>query len=54
MKAALTAVGYPEKADPAQINKPMVVAILVLLVLYVAMVYAVSYTHLTLPTTWPV
>ena len=39
VKTALTAVGYPEKADPAQINKPMVIAILVLLVLYVTMVY---------------
>jgi MFS family permease len=38
-KAALTAAGYPEKADPAAINKPMVVAILFLMVLYVTMVY---------------
>jgi MFS family permease len=37
--AALSAVGYPAKADPAQVNKPLVVAILFLLVLYVTMVY---------------
>lgn len=62
VKTALTAVGYPEKADPAQINKPMVVAILVLLVLYVTMVYGpiaallvelfptrIRYTSMSLP-----
>jgi MFS family permease len=38
-KAALTAAGYPDKADPASINKPMVVLILFVLVLYVTMVY---------------
>jgi MFS family permease len=38
-KAALSAVGYPEKADKASINKPMVVLILFILVLYVTMVY---------------
>jgi len=38
-KAALTAAGYPDKADPATINKPMVVLILFILVLYVTMVY---------------
>jgi MFS family permease len=37
--AALATVGYPAKADPARINKPLVVAILFLLVLYVTMVY---------------
>jgi MFS family permease len=62
VKTALTAVGYPEKADPAQINKPMVVVILVLLVLYVTMVYGpiaallvelfptrIRYTSMSLP-----
>ncbi|MGA1799242.1 MFS transporter [Sphingomonas sp. 4RDLI-65] len=62
VKTALTAVGYPEKADPAQINKPKVVAILVLLVLYVTMVYGpiaallvelfptrIRYTSMSLP-----
>jgi MFS family permease len=39
VKAALSAAGYPEKADPAAINKPMVVLILFILVLYVTMVY---------------
>jgi len=38
-KAALTAAGYPDKADPARINKSMVVLILFVLVLYVTMVY---------------
>jgi MFS family permease len=38
-KAALSAIGYPEKADPAAIDKPMVVLILFVLVLYVTMVY---------------
>jgi MFS family permease len=39
VKTALTAAGYPDKADPAAINKPMVVLILFTLVLYVTMVY---------------
>jgi len=38
-KAALSAIGYPDKADPAAINKPMVVLILFVLVIYVTMVY---------------
>jgi MFS family permease len=38
-KTTLTAAGYPDKADPAAINKPMVVLILFVLVLYVTMVY---------------
>jgi MFS family permease len=38
-KAKLSAIGYPDKADPAGINKPMVVLILFVLVLYVTMVY---------------
>src|SRR5580658_115039 len=38
-KTALTAAGYPDKADPATINKPMAVLILWVLVLYVTMVY---------------
>ena len=61
-KAALTAVGYPAKADPAQVNKPLVVGILFLLVLYVTMVYGpiaallvelfptrIRYTSMSLP-----
>jgi MFS family permease len=39
VKAVLTAAGYPDKADPATVNKPMVVLILFVLVLYVTMVY---------------
>jgi MFS family permease len=38
-KTTLTAAGYPEKANPATINKPMVVLILFVLVVYVTMVY---------------
>jgi hypothetical protein len=38
-KSAPAAAGYPDKADPATINKPMVVLILFVLVLYVTMVY---------------
>jgi hypothetical protein len=39
LAAALKSAGYPAKADPAGINKPLVVAILALLVIYVTMVY---------------
>ena len=39
VKTALAAAGYPDKADPAAINKPMVVLILFILVVYVTMVY---------------
>ncbi|HLW25651.1 MAG TPA: MFS transporter [Steroidobacteraceae bacterium] len=38
-KKALAGVGYPDKANPATINKPMVVLVLWILVLYVTMVY---------------
>jgi MFS family permease len=38
-KTTLAAAHYPDKADPAAINKPMVVLILFILVLYVTMVY---------------
>jgi MFS family permease len=40
VKGALSAAGYPDKANPAAINKPMVVAVLFVLVLFVTMVYA--------------
>lgn len=62
LKAALAAGGYPEKADPARINKPMVLVILTILVLYVTMVYGpiaawlvelfptrIRYTSMSLP-----
>ncbi len=60
--AALQAAGYPEKADSALVNKPMVVAILFALVLLVTMVYGpiaaalvemfparIRYTSMSLP-----
>jgi MFS family permease len=39
VKGALADVGYPARADPGQINKPLVVAILFYLVILVTMVY---------------
>ena len=60
--AAVKAAGYPPKADPASVNKPLVVAILTLLVIYVTMVYGpiaamlvemfptrIRYTSMSLP-----
>jgi len=38
-RAALNAAGYPERAEPAAVDKPLVVLILFILVLYVTMVY---------------
>ena len=62
VKAALTKAGYPSKADPEQINKPLTVAILTYLVLLVTMVYGpiaallvelfptrIRYTSMSLP-----
>ena len=62
VRTALTRVGYPEKADPARIDRPMVVAILAVMVLYVTMVYGpiaallvelfptrIRYTSMSLP-----
>ncbi|TFW27099.1 MFS transporter [Duganella callida] len=59
---AIKAAGYPAKADDTQINKPMVVLILFVLVLYVTMVYGpiaamlvemfptrIRYTSMSLP-----
>ncbi|SMP48529.1 MFS transporter [Noviherbaspirillum suwonense] len=59
---AIKAAGYPTKADPAQINKPMVLLLLTILVLYVTMVYGpiaamlvemfptrIRYTSMSLP-----
>jgi MFS family permease len=58
----LKAAGYPAKADPAQINYPMVLLLLVILVIYVTMVYGpiaawlvelfparIRYTSMSLP-----
>ncbi|HSC78772.1 MAG TPA: MFS transporter [Chitinolyticbacter sp.] len=36
---ALSSAGYPAKADPAQMNTPMVILLLTILVLFVTMVY---------------
>ena len=62
LKALIGEAGYPAKADPAQLNKPMVLLILVILVLYVTMVYGpiaamlvemfptrIRYTSMSLP-----
>jgi hypothetical protein len=38
-QAALTNAGYPQKADPARVNKPATVLLLTVLMVYVAMVY---------------
>jgi len=61
-KTLLAASGYPDKADPAAINKPLVILILFILVLYVTMVYGpiaallvelfptrIRYTSMSLP-----
>lgn len=60
--AALAAAGYPARADSALVNKPLVVAILFVLVIYVTMVYGpiaaalvemfptnIRYTSMSLP-----
>ncbi|MGZ5818600.1 MAG: MFS transporter [Burkholderiaceae bacterium] len=59
---SIKAAGYPTKADPEQINKPMVLLLLFILVLYVTMVYGpiaamlvemfptrIRYTSMSLP-----
>ncbi|ALD91346.1 MFS transporter, MHS family, proline/betaine transporter [Cupriavidus gilardii CR3] len=60
--SAMTAAGYPTKADPAEMNTVMVLVILVILVIYVTMVYGpiaamlvelfptrIRYTSMSLP-----
>ncbi|WP_198301477.1 MFS transporter [Vitreoscilla filiformis] len=60
--AALKDAGYPSRADPAKMNKPLIVAILFALVLFVTMVYGpiaamlvelfptrIRYTSMSLP-----
>lgn len=62
LKSELTAAGYPSRADPDAINKPLVVALLTYLVLLVTMVYGpiaallvelfptrIRYTSMSLP-----
>jgi MFS family permease len=39
LAAALKSAGYPDKADPGRVNRPLVIALLTLLVIYVTMVY---------------
>ncbi|HEY4317241.1 MAG TPA: MFS transporter [Herbaspirillum sp.] len=39
LAADIKGAGYPSKADPAQMNKPMVLLLLFILVIYVTMVY---------------
>ncbi len=59
---ALKAAGYPAKADPAKMNKPLIIGILVILVILVTMVYGpiaamlvemfptrIRYTSMSLP-----
>ncbi len=59
---ALTSAGYPARADSARVNKPLVVAILFVLVMFVTMVYgpiaaalvemfptSIRYTSMSLP-----
>ncbi len=60
--AAVDTAGYPKSADPAQMNKPMLLLLLTILVLYVTMVYGpiaawlvelfptrIRYTSMSLP-----
>ena len=62
MTAAVDAAGYPTKADPSKINRPMVIFLLWLLAIYVTLVYAtiaawlvelfparIRYTSMSLP-----
>jgi MFS family permease len=62
MDTAVKAAGYPAKADESQMNKPMVVMLLTIMVIYVTMVYGpiaamlvelfptrIRYTSMSLP-----
>jgi predicted MFS family arabinose efflux permease len=62
LSSELKATGYPAKADPARMNKPMLVLLLWILVIYVTMVYGpiaamlvemfptrIRYTSMSLP-----
>jgi hypothetical protein len=62
LTTALKEAGYPEKADPAKTNYPMVLLLLTILVIYVTMVYGpiaawlvelfparIRYTSMSLP-----
>ncbi|MGB0133381.1 MFS transporter [Dokdonella sp.] len=62
LDGVMSRAGYPSRADPAQINKPMLIALLSILVIYVTMVYGpiaawlvelfptrIRYTSMSLP-----
>ena len=62
MDEAVKGAGYPPKADPAQMNKPMIILVLTIMVIYVTMVYGpiaamlvelfptkIRYTSMSLP-----
>ena len=62
MAEAVKAAGYPAAADPAKMNKPMIIVILTIMVIYVTMVYGpiaamlvemfptrIRYTSMSLP-----
>ena len=62
MRAAITAAGYPAKADPSAVNQPLVVLVMVLLTLIATMTYGplaavmvelfptrIRYTSMSLP-----
>ena len=62
MGDAVKAAGYPPKADPARVNKPMLIVLLTIMVIYVTMVYGpiaamlvemfptrIRYTSMSLP-----
>ena len=62
MDTAVKEAGYPTKADPAKMNKPMLILILTIMVIYVTMVYGpiaamlvemfptrIRYTSMSLP-----
>jgi hypothetical protein len=62
LASTLKGAGYPAKADPAQLNWPMTIVILTILVIYVTMVYGpiaamlvemfptrIRYTSMSLP-----
>jgi MFS family permease len=62
LDAELIRAGYPTRADPARMNKPLIIVILTLLVIYVTMVYGpiaamlvemfptrIRYTSMSLP-----
>ena len=62
MDEAVKAAGYPAKADPAKMNRPMIIVVLTIMVIYVTMVYGpiaamlvemfptkIRYTSMSLP-----